>query len=229
MDSCSNFMSSILPFDQNDNQDNSLFSQNQNENNLINERINNDRIEEIKKSKKCNLIYNKIKITDIDIPQNLEDLKNEFIQRFDLGKILNKCEHMDIIFVQLDSTETETNREIISSEENYKNILRIIEKNKDENITYIFEYVLDFHHYIKLQIYKEMNTAKENILSFINNKYNKSGNNTKIRKEECAKCKKKIIGNLYKKVQIEEKEKDEDCNFCEECEKNIDFPLFKIY
>ena len=179
--------------------------------------------DENKINTKAKINYNGVSISRFQLQQNFSEFKTEFISQFGLTNQLTPD----------DLTTIEYNKEIIKDDSTYKSILQNITKEENPIINVETEKIpihfegdksIEFEEEIKKLVQNELRVAACHIKSGLTSHLSLS-NCKKIRMEMCQKCKKQIIGYLYKTISPEDNKE----YFCELCATEQEKPMFKIH
>ena len=180
---------------------------------------------------RANLNYLNCVISQVNLPNELEEFKKLFVEKFSLGNQIKDCNEKDAISVFYVKEDVKT---LVDDQEKYHNMLEIFSKIEKKTIfietkilpTYFStEKTNEFEEEIKNIVERELNIAANNIKKCLTSNATCS-NCKKVRNMFCKKCEKQIIGYLYKKVSGDENEMDD--YYCELCASEVDFPLFEI-
>ena len=180
---------------------------------------------------KADLNYCNCVISKVNLPNELEEFKKLFIEKFSLGNQIKDYNEKDAISVYYVKDDVKT---LVDDQEKYHNMLEIFSKKNEKTIfietkilpTYFStEKTAEFEEEIKNIVQRELNIAANNIKKCLTSNVTCS-NCKKVRNLFCVNCKNQIIGYLYKKVSVNEDEQEEF--YCELCANEVDFPLFQI-
>ena len=171
-----------------------------------------------------NISYCGLKISSVNLPNNLSDFKKEFITKYGLTNQINSDDISSIKYNNQEIMDDSSYYKMLEEISKKNNISTIEVKTKKVPVHFKGEKSTDFEEKIKKLIENEFRVAANHIREGLTNHICLS-NCKKVRNEICSNCKEQIFGYLFKKISAENNDKF----YCELCSTEINEPMFKIY